>query len=91
MLMFTFFKSDRSQFVHFNDESSMYTNVSYGVPQGSVSVCYADDTHLYLSLKPDQNNRLTKLQTTSFSYRHKNLDDLQFLVFKLDKTYSARS
>ena len=104
---FKSYLSDRFQFVHVNDESSVHSKVNYGVPQGSVlgpilftlymlplgniirnhSVnfhCYADDSQLYLSIKPDETNQLAKLQAC--------LKDLKtwmtrnFLLLNADKT-----
>ena len=104
---FKSYLSDRFQFVHVHNESSLRTKVCFGVPQGSVlrpilftlymlllgdiirnhSVnfhCYADDTQLYLSMKPEETNQLTKLQNC--------LKDIKpwmspnFLMLNSDKT-----
>ena len=104
---FRSYLSNRTQFVHVNDESSLYTKVSYGVPQGSVLGpilfilyllplgsaikkydinfhCYADDVQLYLSFKPNETNKISKLQAC--------LQDItiwmtrNFLLLNSDKT-----
>ncbi|MDW1542860.1 reverse transcriptase family protein [Vibrio sp. YT-17] len=104
---FKSYLSDRFQFVHVHNESSLRTKVCFGVPQGSVlgpilftlymlplgniirnhSVnfhCYANDTQLYLSMKPEESNQFTKL--------HNCLKDIKtwmstnFLMLNSDKT-----
>ena len=78
--------SERYNFVHANDESLKYHQVSHGVQQGSVLGpliftlqmatlgkitrkhvvhfhCYAYNTRLYLSMKPDETHQLANLQS----------------------------
>ena len=104
---FKSYLSDRFQFVHVNDKSSVYSKVSHGVPQGSVlgpilftlymlplgniirkhSVnfhCYADDSQLYLSIKPEETNQLAKLQACLKDV--KTWMTSNFLLLNSDKT-----
>ncbi|XP_042341350.1 uncharacterized protein LOC121942262, partial [Plectropomus leopardus] len=104
---FKSYLSDRSQFVHINDQPSAHTKVCFGVPQGSVLGpilftlymlplgniirkhslnfhCYADDTQLYLSMKPDETDQLSRLQTCLKDV--KAWMSRNFLMLNSDKT-----
>ncbi len=99
--------SDSHQFVAVNEEVSYYSQVQYGVPQGSVLRplhfmlymlpfgdiirkhgisfhCYADDSQLYISSRPNETYQFAKL--TECIVDIKNWMTSNFLLLNSQKT-----